>query len=69
MILLTVSSFSGPYDKEKTKEHQRQWSGNQEVDANTTDTFATHVVALVPDGILSFEGFLLTMYNLFVILS
>ncbi|XP_022977391.1 uncharacterized protein LOC111477741 isoform X1 [Cucurbita maxima] len=50
MILLTVSSFSGPYDKEKTKEHQRQWSGNQEVDANTTDTFATHVVALVPDG-------------------
>lgn len=52
-IFLLVSSFSGLYDKEKTNKHKMQWSGGQQVDANNTETFTT----LVPDGILSFEGF------------
>lgn len=57
MILLTVSSFSGPYDKKKTNKHKRQWSSGQQVDSNTTETLTTDVATLVPDGILSFKGF------------
>ncbi|XP_022132801.1 uncharacterized protein LOC111005570 isoform X3 [Momordica charantia] len=51
MILLTVSSFSGRSDKEKTNElHKRPWSSNQGVDANTPETFSTDAETFVTDG-------------------